>query len=211
MALTLFMDRLWESPWAFSCFVTLEEKGIPYDLKEVALDKGEQKNKDYIDRTIWGRIPAIDHDGFGLGESTAIIDYLEEVFPNTPHVYPRDVKERARARAILGWVRSDLLDLRMERPTTSMFFAHPIKPFTENGRIAVQRLFSVADRLLPQGKNQLFSEWSIADADLALMLHRLILNEDDVPKRLADFATVQWQRPSVRKFVDRKRPEWVPH
>jgi glutathione S-transferase len=211
MALTLFADRLWESPYVYSCFVALEEKGIPYEVKEIALDKNEHKSKDFIDRTIWGRVPAIDHDGFGLAESQAILDYFEEAFPETPRILPRDPKERARARAILGWLRSDLLDLRAERPTSTMFFTLPIKPLSEAGRAAVTRLFGIADRLLPQGKTQLFAEWSIADADLALMLHRLILNKDDVPKRLADFAQTQWKRPSVQKFVSRKRPEFAPH
>src|SRR5260221_12229745 len=89
MALTLFADRLWESPYVYSCFVALEEKGIPYEVKEVALDKGEQKSKEFIDRTIWGRVPAIEHDGFGLAESQAILDYFEDAFPETPRILPR--------------------------------------------------------------------------------------------------------------------------
>jgi glutathione S-transferase len=211
MALTLYVDRLWESPYVYSCFVTLKEKAVPFAVEEIALETGANKSKEYQDKTIWGRVPAIVHDGFGLAESQAIIDYLEDAFPNAPHVLPRDVKERARARAVLGWIRSDLLDLRAERPTTSMFFDHAVKPLTPAGRAAVDRLFSIANRLLPAGKTQLFSEWSIADADLALMLHRLILNDDDVPKNLAAFAETQWKRPSVEAFVNHARPEWVPH
>jgi glutathione S-transferase len=211
MTLTLYVDRLWESPYVYSCFVALKEKGIPFAVEEIALETGANKSKEYQEKTIWGRVPAIVHDGFGLGESQAIIDYLEDAFPNTPQVLPRDVKERARARAVLGWIRSDLLDLRGERPTTSMFFDHAVKPFTPAGRAAVDRLFAIANRLLPSGKTQLFSEWSIADADLALMLHRLILNDDEVPKNLLAFAEAQWKRPSVAAFVNHARPEWVPH
>jgi len=209
--ITLFVDRLWESPYVYSCFVALKEKGIPFEIEEVALEKGEHKTKAYQDRTIWGRVPAIDHDGFGLAESQAIIDYLEDAFPSSPRVLPNDAKERARARAVLGWIRSDLLDLRAERPTTSMFFDHAVKPLTDAGKAAVNRLFTIATRLLPSGKTQLFSEWSVADADLALMLHRLILNDDEVPKNLLAFAEAQWKRPSVEAFVNHPRPEWVPH
>lgn len=210
MALTLFGDRLWESPYVFSCFVALKEKRIPFEVQEIALERGEQKSKEFQQRTIWGRVPAIEHDGFALAESQAILEYLEDAFPDTPRILPRDVKERARARAVLGWIRSDLLDLRAERPTTTMFFDHAPKPLTDAGRAAVARLFSIAGRLL-EGKRHLFSEWSIADTDLSLMLHRLILNDDDVPQDLAAYAAAQWKRPSVQEYVTHTRPEWVPH
>ena len=51
----------------------------------------------------------------------------------------------------------------------------------------------------------MFGEWSIADADLALMLNRLVLNGDAVPERIADYARDQWQRPSIQQWVERFR------
>ena len=59
----------------------------------------------------------------------------------------------------------------------------------------------VAEALVPQGEGDLFGAFTIADADLAFMLHRLILNGDPVPERIARYATRQWQRPSVQAFV----------
>jgi glutathione S-transferase len=55
--------------------------------------------------------------------------------------------------------------------------------------------------LLPEGQQNLFGEWSIADTDLALMLNRLILNGDDVPERLKEYASFQWQRASVQLWL----------
>ncbi|MCA3783732.1 MAG: glutathione S-transferase, partial [Burkholderia sp.] len=52
----------------------------------------------------------------------------------------------------------------------------------------------------------LFGEWSIADVDLAVMLNRLVLNDDPVPQRLADYARGQWERASVQRWVKLKRP-----
>ena len=40
-----------------------------------------------------------------------------------------------------------------------------------------------------------------ADADLALMLNRLGLNGDKVPEALADYASFQWQRASIQRYV----------
>ena len=55
--------------------------------------------------------------------------------------------------------------------------------------------------LLSHGGQNLFGEWSIADTDLALMLNRLVLNGDEVPAALVDYATFQWQRASVQRYV----------
>jgi hypothetical protein len=43
------------------------------------------------------------------------------------------------------------------------------------------------------------------------MLHRLILNGDDVPLRQRAFAEAQWKRSSVAEFVERERPPYVPY
>ena len=59
-----------------------------------------------------------------LAESSAIAEYLEEVLPAPAHarLLPADVKNRARARQVMAWLRSDLGALRDERATVTMFF-----------------------------------------------------------------------------------------
>ena len=44
-------------------------------------------------------------------------------------------------------------------------------------------------------------ETKLADTDLALMINRLVLHGDEVPERLVDYATFQWQRASVQRFI----------
>jgi glutathione S-transferase len=213
MALTLYSDGFFISPYAFSAFVALEEKGVPYTLSTVSLADQHQHRPEFRDRALIGRVPAIDHDGFWLSESAAIVDYLDEVFP--PQQYrralPDDVKERARARMILHWIRSDLLPLRDERPTTTMFFARADRPLSPAGQAAAARLIEVALRLVPEGATSLFSRWCIADSDLAFMLHRLLLNQHELPARLRAFAETQWSRPSVQKWVQQQRPPYRPY
>ena len=46
-----------------------------------------------------GTIPALVHDGFTLGESDAIAEYLNELAPK-PAMLPEAIKERAMARAL---------------------------------------------------------------------------------------------------------------
>src|SRR5690349_13920383 len=111
MALTLYTDSFCISPYAFAVFVTLEEKGIPYTLSTVSLPDKAHLRAEYRDPSVTGRIPAIEHDGFWLAESAAIVDYLEDVFPapRYPRALPEDAKERGRARMVMHWLRSDLM------------------------------------------------------------------------------------------------------
>ena len=55
----------------------------------------------------------------------------------------------------------------------------------------VERLLRVADLLVPPGGGPLFGTWSLVDAELAFMLHRLLLNGDPVPERLAAYARAE--------------------
>jgi glutathione S-transferase len=105
----------------------------------------------------------------------------------------------------MAWIRSDLLALREERPTTTMFYERADKPLSSAGEEAARKLARVADLLIPEGKTQLFGAFSIADADLAFMLHRLILNDHAISPKARAFAEAQWQRDSIRAFVVRER------
>lgn len=209
--LELYTDAFWISPYVYSVFVTLREKGLPFETIAVALQDGAQHEPSFRDRSITGRVPSLAHGDFVLAESQAIIEYLEDAFPDTQRVLPAAARDRARARQILGWVRSDLMPLREERSTHTMFYDHATAPLSPKAREAADKLLRVADLLLPAGATTLFGAWSIADADLAFMLHRLILNGDEVPARLRAFADAQWARPSVRAFVEHERPAFVPY
>ena len=60
--------------------------------------------------------------------------------------------------------------------------------------------------LTPTLKALCGDEWCIADVDLAVMLNRLVINGDEVPQHLAEYALRQWQRPTVQQWVKLQRP-----
>lgn len=62
-----------------------------------------------------GTIPALDHDGFILSESDAIIEYLDDIAPEVP-LLPSDARERARARAL-----SRFVDMKVEPAARALF------------------------------------------------------------------------------------------
>lgn len=199
--LTLYVDSQYSSPWAMSVFVALREKGLPFKLVTVDLDKGEQRDMPSLTH----RVPTLVHGSFSLTESTAITEYLETMFPE-PVLYPKVTEARARARQIQSWIRSDLLVLRQERSTNVIFYEPNPTPLSAEAHSAAQKFFDVAENLLAHGGEHIFAEWTLVDLDVTIMLNRLLLNGDAVPQILTEYAHRQWSRPSVQEWVNQSRP-----
>jgi len=201
--LTLFGSADYASPYVFSAFVALKEKGLQFQYQGMSLERREHDRPEYRDPSVTGRVPALRHGDFWLAESSAIDEYLEDAFPPPKHqrLYPADLRARARVRMVQALVRSDFMPIREERPTSSVFLGKPVKPLTAGAKAAVERLLRIADALVPSAKGYIAGEFSPADADLALMLQRLVANGDPVPEKLRGYAAAIWARPSVQAWL----------
>jgi glutathione S-transferase len=210
--LVLYGNDMWSSPYVLSCFVALGEKKLPFEVRTVALHERAQRSEDYLHTSFTARVPALVDGDFTLSESSAIIEYLDDKWPPPKHasLLPQDPYQRARARQIMAWVRSDLLPLREERSSEYVFFSHdglpPYEPLSPQARRALDKLVGFAERIVPPDGGQLFGAWSIADTDLAMMLQRLVKTNEPLPSRLRAFAEREWQRPSVQAFLNAPRP-----
>jgi glutathione S-transferase len=200
----LFAEPRFISPYVFSCYVTLTEKGIPFETVTIDAVTGDTKRPAYLERTITGRVPSLSRGDFSLAESSAVVEYLEECFPE-PRVLPQSLEQRARCRQLMSWLRSDdTQKIREERPSSVIFYQPKIAPLSEDGSRAAQKLLAVTERLLG-GRKQLFERWSIADAELAFMLKRLLATHEAVSDSIRAYAEDQWSRPSVHAFVTHSR------
>ena len=88
--------------------LTLAEKGMPemnrdWIERDVDLSKFEQLEPEYLALNPNGVVPTMVHDGTVLIESSAILEYLEEVFPDPP-LTPPDAAGRCRMRAWMRYV-----------------------------------------------------------------------------------------------------------
>ena len=187
-----------------SVFVALREKGISFEKALVNLQGAEHLAPAYANVSTTRRVPSINDDGFHLSESSAICEYLEERYPGIA-IYPSSVQQRAKAREIQAWLRSDLMTIRQERPTEVVFLKRSPAPLSRDAHAAADKLFNAVEQLLPGHQQSLFGQWSIADTDLALMLNRLVLAGDEVPERLVQYAQLQWQRPTVQEWDNMQR------
>ena len=204
----LYVDANLASPYALVAFVSLIEKGLEFEIEALDLAAHANHDPNFARTSITRRIPTLIHDGFALSESSAICEYLDETFAGT-RLYPKDPRDRARARQIQAWVRSDLVPIRDERPTFVVFAGARRPALSAQATAAASKLFAAALTLLAERGENLFGEWSIADVDLAMMLQRLVAHGDPVPHRLIDYAAHQWRRSSVQLWIRKKRPPLV--
>ena len=200
--LKLYVDQTFLSPYALAAFLALSEKGLPFELLTRDLEGGEQFDPAYRAQSLTARVPMLADGDFYLSESSAIIEYLEDAYPDTPRVLPRDVKLRARARQLQAWLRSDLLPLRHERSTEVVYGLQPARPLGEAARRAADKLIAVAEAVAPADGGNLFGDWCVVDAELALLLKRL--TADELPPSLAAYAERQWQRPALAAWRARQ-------
>ena len=203
MDLTLYAESQWVSPWVFHAMVALEEKQLPYELEVVPLPIPADLRGTWQQKGLLAKVPMLVHGETWISESLAISEYLAERFPTPDHprLFPADLGERARARQVMSMLRTSMFALREERPTSSIFGRATNKPLGDKARVEADELVRIATQLVPAGHTTMFASWCIADADLGLMLMRLVANGDSVPPSIPAYVDAQWARASTRKFV----------
>ncbi len=201
--LTLYVDSSFMSPWAFHALVALEEKQLAYKLIATPLPIPEPLKSEAATKAHLVKVPMLVHGELWLTESLAISEYLAETFPTPghPRLFPADLGERARARQVMSWLRTSLMSMRNDRPTSSVFGRPTVRPMTEKGKEDAAELVRVATALVPPKATQMFKDWSIADIDLSLALMRMVASQDHVPEHLIAYALAQWDRRSVKRFL----------
>ncbi|PVE24387.1 maleylacetoacetate isomerase [Microvirga sp. KLBC 81] len=92
---------------AYRVRIALNLKGVPYESVAVNLLKGEQREEAYRAINPQKRIPSLDIGGTTLIQSPAILEYLDEVYPEPP-MLPVGAVNRAKVRAIASIIGCDI-------------------------------------------------------------------------------------------------------
>jgi glutathione S-transferase len=159
----------------------------------------------YCERSLTARVPGLAHGEFWLAESSAIVEYLEDAFPPPawPRILPADPQARARARQVTAFLGCDLRELMVERPTWMIAYPASPPPLSPAARAAADQLLALAARLLADGA---LEPWSIASADLAFALLRLVRTGHPLPPPLQALVDANLARPSVHGYLSHDRP-----
>jgi glutathione S-transferase len=80
--------------------LALAEKRLSFESRLFVLRRGEHRNAEYLAINPAGVVPTLVHDGCAIVESSVILEYVEEAFPEPP-LLPASLSERARTRALM--------------------------------------------------------------------------------------------------------------
>lgn len=94
---------------AYRVRIALNIKGLQYDYvaKHLLKNGGEHKQADYLALNPQGFVPALEHEGALLTQSLAIVEYLDEAFPQPP-LLPVKPTDRAIVRAMSLLIACDI-------------------------------------------------------------------------------------------------------
>ena len=110
---------------SFRVRIALELKGLSYDYIPVHLVKGEHKAEGYSQVSPSRLVPTLVTDaGEPLGQSMAIIEWLDETYPE-PALLPRDPVQRAQVRALAQLVACEIHPLNNLR--VLKYLTHTLK------------------------------------------------------------------------------------
>ncbi|KAJ7151722.1 glutathione-S-transferase [Mycena filopes] len=186
----------WFCPYVQRTWITLEEKGVPYQYKEVNPYK---KEKHFLDINPKGLVPAVEYHGKALYESLVLCEFLDDAYPERTQILPGDAYTKAYARIWIDFVSKSFVPAFM-RLTQAQDAAKQDQARVE--------LYDALRKFAAQAKGPYFlgDEFSLVDVaivpwitrDYILAEHRAYRREDVSPewKRYADHVE---QRESVVK------------
>uniref|UniRef100_A0A914Q4B1 maleylacetoacetate isomerase n=1 Tax=Panagrolaimus davidi TaxID=227884 RepID=A0A914Q4B1_9BILA len=95
--------------------MSLEWKNIKYEYRAVNLSEGEQNDKKHMDLNPSGLVPVFIFNGKTYTESMAIIEFLEEKFPEKRRLLPKSSEDRAVIRSLAYQITSNIQPIQNMR------------------------------------------------------------------------------------------------
>jgi len=179
--------------------LTLAEKGVGYELVPLDIFAPEGIPAWYLEHHPFGRIPAFEHDGFRLFETSAIARYVDEAFDG-PALQPKDPHGRATMNQIIGMLdaygyRSMVWDVAVERLEKEA----PDEALIARGLRQAETVLKVLTALKAPGPWLLGDQLTLADLHAASII-AYFLKVPEGQKLLAAFADIQawWDRIAKR-------------
>lgn len=184
--------------------IAAHEKGIALELVELDFMAKEHRAPPFLAKNPWGRVPVLEHDGFRLLESTAILEYLEALHPSPP-LLPADLQGRATVA-----MHMKLCDIEVGAHSGALVFPTRFLPRERwkpepmaHARAAIERHFANLDGMLGDRTWLLGDQFTLADVCYAPLVRFLDELEVKATPRIRAWSERILARPSVRE-------NWLP-
>lgn len=196
------------SSWSMRPWVLMRQAGIAFDDVMVRFDSFDAQSefkRALSALTPTGKVPLLVDDGLAVWDTLAIAEYLAEKFPPL-NLWPRDARQRARARSLCAEMHSGFGALRSACPmnieaalpdTGALVWRD--KPAV---RADVERIVHMWRELLREhGGPMLFGDFSIADAYYAPVCMRFITYALPLPDDIRAYVQRVCDLPGVQAWI----------
>ncbi|KAG0487020.1 hypothetical protein HPP92_009115 [Vanilla planifolia] len=161
----------WRSSCSHRVRIALNLKGVEYEYKAVNLLKNENRTPEFEKLNPIKYVPALVDGDIVIGDSFAILLYLEDKYPDRP-LLPKDLKEKALNLQVASMVGSSIQPLQ-----NLLILNHVEERFGSNEKLSwaqfhIKNGFEALEKLLKDtaGKFAVGDEALLADTFLAPQL-----------------------------------------
>ncbi len=117
--MNLTLHNYWRSSASFRVRIALNLKGLEFEQRGVNLVAGDQRSETFKALNPQGFVPALEVDGKIITQSLAILEWLEDTYPEPP-LMPDDDDGRALVRSMAMVVACDIHPLNNLRVLNSL-------------------------------------------------------------------------------------------
>jgi glutathione S-transferase len=162
-------------PFGQKVRIVLAEKSLTYELNQIDLSQGDQRRPEFRRLNPFARVPVLLDEDTAIYDSTIIIEYLEDEYPEPP-VLPSVGSSALRARARMFEDFADTLFT----PQVGQLMAEAARPEGERDQARVQglqrRIEQALDYVNHELNGQQFLAGDFSIADIAFAPRALVLN-----------------------------------
>jgi len=163
-------------PFGQKVRIVLAEKSLTYELIQIDLAQGDQRRPEFQRLNPFARVPVLVDEDTTVYDSTIIIEYLEDEYPETP-VLPTIGSSALRARARLF---EDFADASFT-PQVGQLMAEMARAEGERDQARLQRLHRLIERALDYLNHELTGQQFLAGdfsvADISFVPRILVLGD----------------------------------
>jgi len=203
MSRVLYSGTRNASSWAFRAWLALKEQGIKFEDVDVDIRRPQRwiNLAKIAEFSPAAAVPVLVDDGFVIYDSSAIMEYANELGNN--RLLPEDIKLRARARSMVAWQHSTFARICSGLSFESSFYPDK-KQLSEDEKASAERIYSIWEKQLSDHRGlYLVGEFSLADiafipSVLRLKLHHPVTSQWPL--------TIEWMkrllnRPLVQEWL----------
>lgn len=210
MSVTLYYGS--GSAYAWRVWLALEHKTVTYDLKVLSFSAGDLRTPEYTRLNPRQRVPTLVDGDFVIRESAAIMEYVEERWPQAP-LFAGELRARAEQRRMIREADDDVGGKIGE--LFAAVFAPPEKSDAQALAAAVADMQAEVARWEPQIAGDYMNGAAVSAVDYTLYPHLAIIHRFQARK--PDAFPANFYPPKIGAWMARMQAlpimqkTWPPH